>query len=240
MADAKKITELPSHATWAGTDLVEVVRDPAGVPVNEKGTLADLGAFLGGGYPLVPLAPFSVAGWTWVNQGPATVIETGHAVFMTCPSVAGENIRALVKSLPAGTPTITVGLIPVTWRLNYCSLGLALRESATGKLVSFMFDTYVSARQISGRRNTSPTAFASSMTATPYIAAPPTVWYFRSQFTAAQYVFSWSLDGVNFLPYLTENKNAFFTTAPDQIGLMQMNNCGTSISASFVHWSETA
>lgn len=212
----------PSIELWADTD--ETPATPAS----------------GGGYPLVALQPFSTTGWTWVNQGAATVAETARSVFLTCPSVASENVRALVTALPAGTPTITVGLIPVHWQVNFCMTGVALRESATGKLVSFQIENGASVRCVSGRKNTNPTTIASGIGGTPFIALPPAIWFLRVQITATQYVLTWSANGVDFTPFITENKNAFFTTGPDQIGLMLQNfNSGTNIYTSYVHWSES-
>jgi hypothetical protein len=194
-------------------------------------------AAAGGGWPLVPFVPFSTAGWTWVNQGTATVTEGGGVVYMTAPSIAAENVRALVTALPAGTPTITVAaMFNPGHALNTCFLGLLLRESATQKLSILEVAGQSGGALLGVRRNTSATLWASNA-----ILTPPTLWptfsYIRVGVTATQYVYSYSYDGVNFTTLLTENKNAFLTTAADQIGIMVMNsNTGATIGASFLSW----
>jgi hypothetical protein len=195
----------------------------------------------GGGYPLVPLSPFSIASWTWVNQGSVTVTEGSNIVYLSCPSVAGENIRAKVKTLPAGTPTITLALIGAPmYVVNYCVAGLALRESATSKIVQWCLQSGATGGTvIQGRRSLNATSVASVMGQTPNLAALQPILFLRVQMTATQYVFWYSFDGVNFVSQFTENKNAYFTTAPDQIGIFIANNSGTTSGASLLSWVET-
>jgi hypothetical protein len=189
----------------------------------------------------VPLVPFSTTGWTWVNQGSATIVEDGGSVFLTCPTAAGENVRALVKALPAGTPTITLAVLLAAYPVNYCIVGLTLRESATQKLVSFQHVTGATGLcQYHARRNTNPTTFASSAggPSANFITTPP-IHFIRVRITATQYVYDYSFDGINFVQTFTENKNAFFTTAPDQVGLMVMNGSGAPLYVPFLSWRET-
>jgi hypothetical protein len=190
-----------------------------------------------GGWPLVPLVPFSTAGWTWVNQGAATVTEGGGVVYMTAPSIAAENVRALVTALPAGTPTITLAaMFNPGAPISTCFLGLLLRESATQKLSILEVAGQSGGVLLGVRRNTSATLWSANAILTANVLWPM-LFYIRIGVTATQYVYAYSFDGVNFTPLLTENKNAFLTTAADQIGIMVMNsNTGVTIGASFLSW----
>jgi hypothetical protein len=197
-----------------------------------------------GGYPLAPLAPFSVTGWTWFNQGTATVTEGGGIVFITDPvTTAGEALRGQTKALPAGTPTITVGVLAPTYGLitgGRCA-GVTLREAGTGKLVSLSVYTDNSGNFVHWARNASPTTLTSSGN-TPRLAWIPPIVFLRVQITATQYVFTYSYDGRNFIPVLTDNKSVFFTTGPDQIGWCCINTfagAGVGTFASFLSWQET-
>lgn len=211
-------------------------------PTIELWADTDATASPSGGYPLVSLSPFSVAGWTWVNQGAAAYSENSRSVVMTCPSAAAEQNRILVTALPVGTPTIVLGLVPWLYAVDLCFAGLTLRESATGKLVHLTVASGAGTLQIAGRRCTSPSAFASNAAGIVAFKVLPPLLFFRVRILATQYALDWSFDGLNFIAgpgSLTENKNAFFTTGPDQVGIFMQNSCGTTSYASFIHWSQT-
>ena len=200
-------------------------------------------AAVGSGFPPVPLVPMSTVGWTWFNQGTATVTEASGVVYakLDAPGFV-ENSRGQVKALPTGTPTITMAMmpnVPIPGGGGSAATGIVLRESATGKLIEVGFSNVNGTLRFEIRKMNSPTSAAAGGS---FIAMPPFVpslFFFRVQITATQHIFSYSMDSVNQIVLLTENKNAFFTTAADQVGWFSYTH-GTSgsIWTSFMSWRE--
>jgi hypothetical protein len=193
----------------------------------------------GGTFPFVPFSPFSVAGWTWVNQGGASVTEGSNIVHAVLPAVSANAIRGQVKALPAGTPTVTVATIPLLWTVAQSQAGIALRESATDKWVALFLTGYTAGLSVEYHKHTTATTYSTGVSV-GVLWTFGSMLYLRFQITATQYVASVSLDGVNFAPVLTENKNAFFTTGPDQIGwAMKCQQTTRAIACSYLSWLET-
>jgi hypothetical protein len=103
---------------------------------------------------------------------------------------------------------------------NYRGGGLVLRESATGKILSFGFivntGSFSMGMQIG--RYTNSTTFASTPYSFAWFNALQVVW-FRVSITGGTTLNLFiSSDGVNFVKIYSELKTASFTTAPDQWG----------------------
>jgi hypothetical protein len=199
----------------------------------------DVAPSSGGGWPLVPFVPFTTVGWTWVNQGGATVTEGSNVVFFSCPSVPGDQQRLLVKTLPAGTPTITlVSMFNPAFRYNYVAMGPCLRESGSGKFLHFFYQTNTGGGGLGYQRWNSPTSYNAAPLLINTTGGSGFV-YQRIRVTATAYVFSLSFDGVNFTDLATENKSAFLTVGANQIGLCVNNQSGYAAGASFLSWVES-
>jgi len=98
---------------------------------------------------------------------------------------------------------------------------------------------YVSGLSLEYHKHTTATT-QSTATSIGVLWSYGAIFYLRFQITATQYVGTFSLDGINFMPFLTENKNTFFTTAPDQIGwAMKCQQTTRAIGCSYVSWKET-
>lgn len=232
MAD-QKITQLPRTTTPTGDDLLVLVNDPGGTAVTQAATISHVLA-LSSGFPLVSLQPFSITGWTWHNQGSATVTETARSVFFTLPSGSGNN-RGLTKALPGGTPTITLAVQAFIPGGQTTTFHLQLRESTTGRTVRYGLSGDQQA--FVGSRLNSDTSWANNF-ANQSLTHSPGLAFFRVQLTATQYTFAFSVDGIHFIDALTENKNAFFASGPDRVGFGGENSLATAY-ATFVHWSES-
>jgi hypothetical protein len=206
----------PTYELWADTS------GTAGTPIS--------------GFPFVPFTPFSTVGWTWVNQGSATVTEGSNIVYMSTPSASGENLRALTKALPAGTPTITLACL-LSGARNSLQAGLLLYESATQKGLAICINAASGGLEFQVKRENSPTSFNALLTNIAWVAGP--IYYLRIRVTATQYLFDVSGDGVNWIPWVTENKTAFLTAGADRIGIYMLNNSGQVGSASFLSWAES-
>lgn len=81
-------------------------------------------------------------GWSWVNQSTSTYVEASGYGRIAAPAGAGsgEILRAVVRAVPAGaswTATMKVASTRITNLASVYGPTLFLRESSTGKLVSF-------------------------------------------------------------------------------------------------------
>lgn len=80
------------------------------------------------------------SGWSWVNQGSASFVERFGAGLVRHPGAAGDDVKGAVVSL-SGAPAAwrAVAKLGMAKRdTNYFDAGLMLRESASGKLVTFV------------------------------------------------------------------------------------------------------
>jgi hypothetical protein len=84
------------------------------------------------------VTPPPATGWVWVNQGAATAAEAGGAWHLDLPAdTGGNNLRALTRAIPGGTPRALSALVECDLMQTGNRCGLVLRETLTGKLIFF-------------------------------------------------------------------------------------------------------
>lgn len=76
------------------------------------------------------------AGWSWVNQGGATISTNGPVQTLDVPGVISVQARLRVRSCPATPWTLRAWLIDVRGS-GGTDEGLVLRESSTGEVYRF-------------------------------------------------------------------------------------------------------
>ena len=177
-------------------------------------------------------------GWTWVNQGAATVDTSKGAIHLAAPSTAPTQLRAYVRTAPATPWTVTacVSLLPTlsTTSGAFAVGGLVYRESGTGEMITFVvtwvYDATASYYTITSGKLNSATSFSA-----PYfahrIAAPGRVWL-RIADNGTNRISSWSNDGKNFAALHTVSRTDWLTA--DQYGIAaegaSMNGAVTVLS----------
>lgn len=170
---------------------------------------------------------------TWVNQGTATFTTSAPVLYLEGPNGGnGVNLRGLVRSLPATPFTViaAVRLLAFGGNTNNTKGGLILRESGTGKLVSFGIgaagavttDAYASA--------TSTSSIASQVSSMLNGA----IEWLKIADNGTNRVLSFSHDGIQWMQFDSRTRSSNFTTAPDQIGIFidpwnGYGNCGIQI-----------
>lgn len=165
------------------------------------------------------------AGVTYDNQGTATVLQQYGAVTLQAPSTAGIAWRTLKRSL-AGAAAAWLGTMKVGATAELSSsdsvAGLVLRESSSGKLLTFY--NYSSA---SGESNIYIVRWASATDTGPTVVAGPLkTWpvgfmpYLRvRKNSAVSYDFEYSRDGQTWYSMLAgHNPSAFVGSGLDEIG----------------------
>lgn len=74
-------------------------------------------------------------GWSWVNQGGATITtETGGGLTLVAPAGAGENLRIYARTM---TSTFIAHVQQFAPKTDSNGTGIGVRDSATGKIVLF-------------------------------------------------------------------------------------------------------
>jgi hypothetical protein len=168
--------------------------------------------------------------WTWVTQGSCTASWTSGLISISCPTDAGAAYHCLMQTAP-GTPYTFKGLsywtnIPTANETGIVIAGVAFRESSTGKTI--IFGAY------SQNTNHPAEVAVSRYTGTGVSGGPTTLSSqlpvgiagtgisgntYSIQNTGANTVYTYSSEGVVFPTVISEAKNTFFTTGPDQVGI---------------------
>lgn len=193
-----------------------------------------------GGNGILTLTPPVLSNFTWVNQGTATAVQNGNTIFVQTPNLAGDNIRLLVKSIPAAPKRIAIWFLGTMWQANYCGMGLALRESSSGKLVVFAAEFNSGSTKLGAVKYNSPTSYNSDYSGSPSTALSipwPVGLSFRLD-TGGNRYFDFSVDGPNWINQFSTLNTDFIT--PDQIGFyVNAGGNGNAVSMSLLSYSES-
>jgi hypothetical protein len=163
------------------------------------------------------------AGWSWINQiAGATYTEEHGAGRIDFPALANTSeVVGVFRSLPAlASFTITGKLrLHVRAPANYLGPALLLRESSTGKILTWF--EYLSNMQTGGNLWTNATSFNSTVIgsgttlATAQQGIPP-YWRIRKN-SATSWDFLVSYDGIGWAPWFTGINVSTWLT-PNQFG----------------------
>lgn len=245
-------TTYSADVTWVNSIIINTRRHTDGTlldPQNLRLTMTDPTALMGGGIngvtldkdryapPLVADFPVLV-GTNGTNPNVAFSATTGCVIGSGSNFAVGDNIRGAFRNLPAGSWTVVTKVKSLHRNLNYATSGLTLRESATGKMETFGFDTTT----FGLIRWNSPTSYNSTPKTYVYGFLPE---WFKINFDGTNLNYYTSHDGVNWTYLAVYAKAAFFTTAPDQAGFAHhisqqtagdWTPSGTDASLSYVYY----
>jgi hypothetical protein len=170
--------------------------------------------------PLWPQTPPPATAWTAVNPGAAVQSFLPGGPMTVSISGYSNGISGFVRALPAPPYTITVQMLP-TYAPTYASeCGMILRDSASGKLITYNFLTDANANggitcEIGSFTWNSPTSFNGiydNRRLYPYTLAR----FHRIRDDGTTRTVSLSGDGIFFARWLAIARSDFIT--PDQIG----------------------
>lgn len=182
----------------------------------------------------------ALGSFTWVNQGTATASDyASGGAYMDVPKYSGDNCRMLVRTLTAPFKVTScirwgTGANSATSISQGTKVGLCFRESATGKIVA---NAWRGNRNMTVSSFDSPTAINTNINYASWRVNGP-VW-FQLEYDGADLYYRRSIDGINFIQQYTHAKDAFFTTAPDQVGMFvndAHNHADTQ--AQYLSWIE--
>lgn len=161
------------------------------------------------------------SGWSWTNQGSATVSVNGDIV-LTAPAVSGNNSRLYLRSLSPGAYTLVARIAPCLMGVNNSKAGLCLYETSSQKTVLFGFgyEGYYTAQVI---LLNNPSSYASAPTAVSFPFQPVFLKIVDDGVTNRTY--SISTDGRSYLQLLSHSRTTWGT--PDKIGIQAASENAT-------------
>jgi hypothetical protein len=189
--------------------------------------------------------------FAWTNQGVGPtggiVVASGSMIYLSCPSSGAGGLRVRKKAAP-GTPyTVTIGFIPM-WSADsgfFPGMGLCLRQSGSGKLVTYSY-TLATNAFIRTQKWTTETSFSAGYTNTT-----PN-WEAISNFLTGQIVwqqvtddgtnlkFRVSNDGIHWIQTFSVSRTDFLTVSgPDEVGIMVFTSGNYEASMTLLHWEES-
>lgn len=168
------------------------------------------------------------SGWSWVNQGGASVVTTNGSLQLLAPAVSGDNVRLYVRSALNSTFVVTMVCSGDIFMVDSATTGLMFREAATGKIAGVKLSTSSGSYSVRAIRWSSPTGGGSIIgTANPLLRFHKFI-VLQMELTASNVIYRFAYDSRNtFFDLATEAKTASFTTAPDQYGLGVNTNNST-------------
>jgi hypothetical protein len=182
-------------------------------------TAASNGSGGGGGSDHAPLVPPPDTGWSWVNQGGASM--TVGDDFLRIEGGASGNatdIRGLFRTIPAYPYRVTAALRVTRLQKPIQGAGIALRQSSGGGLVALMDGSFAADpyRRMQFVKLNSPTSANSNYRALG-VAFGDLIWL-RLEDNGTNRIASFSNNGYQWLQYESVPRADFIT--PDQIGVV--------------------
>ncbi|MDX4957939.1 DUF4249 domain-containing protein [Delftia acidovorans] len=179
----------------------------------------------GGGSSLeAPFVAPPQTGWSWVNQGSSTLVDSvSEQVLISAATGSGANLVARARSAPAAPYTLTARLRSLRPTKPFVSTGIGLRNSATGQLVVFDILSPTTGTKIRVTKFNTSVSFSADYTTLEFPSIVD-IWM-RIADNGTNRVFSYSSDGVYWTQFFSVGRTDF--TTPDQLIFM----AGTENSA---------
>lgn len=170
-------------------------------------------------------------GFSWVNQGSATINTVDSGLTLYTPSSGSDSLRTRVMTAP-GTPYQVVARFTIApLATNFVGGGLCWRDSASGKIQSWGH-LYSGAVAMASQNWNSATSFSANQIAA--ISSAPVPWW-RLVDDGTNRKCDVSSDGVNWVTVGSFARTTFIT--PDQVGFfVNTNTVSRDITMTVHHW----
>ena len=159
--------------------------------------------------------PPPTTGWSWVNQGPATLIEADDRIAISVPAGTTSDLRCRIRAVPS-TPYVLTAYFEAEIAVTaYPNSGLVLYDSASGKFITFQVSSGGPMYYLVQYYNAATNGFA----ATAYILAmvDRRVW-FRVTDDGTTRSFLYSISGDTWMPLFSHAHTDWIT--PTDIGIL--------------------
>jgi hypothetical protein len=178
--------------------------------------------------------PPLAASLTSVNVTTATLVDNAGSRFLNAPDISASHGQFWVKTLASGAYTWITHL--ETWLISatFTAGGLALRDSAGGKIITFEQSVFSSTLNL----NVTQWSDANTRVSNPLLKT-----MFGKQFNwfkihddgTTNRTYSVSHDGINWLDVLVEGRTTFLGVAPNQAGIVAVAN-GAAVGLGVYSW----
>jgi hypothetical protein len=184
----------------------------------------------------------SVAGWSWVNQGGSSLVQSAGAAFYLFQPNTTESVRLRVHSFGQAQYTTACFIPGPLFATDYNAVGICLRDGAN-KFVAFHLIAGATVLGFQVRRNNSPTSNASTTAASANLRALGGPVWLRMEFDTTSpgfYRFFFSFDGLNWTLYMDWERVDTFVLSASQVGVIGFGTLTTGIypGCSVISWSE--
>jgi len=217
-------------------------RGPAGI----DGAAGAAGANGADGAPAVAISVPS-SGWSWVNQGSATISTNASkdvgSVYLKAAITGGDSFRLRVRSLPAGKQVIAAirPFVQPGAAIAEPQAGILWRESSSGKFAAVSFLRNYNLPSDVGiwlpKYNNETTYSGGRYTRPDYEKPMPMgVYWLKLKDDGANRIFSMSVDGENWHTHHSIGRTDFLTA--DQFGFF-VNSAGMEAGIQILRWEES-
>lgn len=207
------------------------------LPADGVHLLRDTGAAWNPWGRLTPMTipPLSSA-LTALNVTTATLSDSAGTLFLKAPNISVAHGQFWLKSLAAGAYTWIVHLETTLFFGTDSQCGLALRDTGTGKIISFEHQdantTQIGLRVIQWTDANTRSNSALNM----QIVGAAFPWMKIHDDGTTNRTYSVSRDGINWYDVLTESRTTWIGAAPNQAGIFATAN-GSDVSLGVYSWS---
>lgn len=200
-----------------------------------EAAIAPAGSGSGGSTGAEFTAPPAASGFSWDNQGSATLTDANGGLLFTVPANGGTSIRVAYKSAPATPYKIETAFFLNAPGVDYLRAGLAFRQSSDGKIVYHALG-YSGKYGYFGYKFTNATGFSGTYNDTGWLPVGG-LWWLRIGDSGTNRTVELSADGWNWFEIHSVSRTDFLTA--DQIGLcVDSNNATYGVKAQFMHWKQ--
>ena len=201
------------------------------LPTDAPYVLRDTGAAWEAWGPVRRLTVPPSSGWSWANQGGATIATSGGAHTIVAPAVGGANQRIRYRTAPATPYTITALLAWDGLGLNYHHLGIGFRQSSDGKDSLIKWQGSVVLIQ---NWNTA-TSYNGAPSITSVGAIYDSLFWFRISDDGTNRTYSYSRNGYGWFQVYQVSRTTFLTA--DQVFFaVETQTTSYPAAATLLHW----
>ena len=205
-------------------------------PSDGAGVYRDTGAAWASWGPLMPFTEPPSAGWSWVNQGSATIDATKGGIYLEDATGVATEIRGRFRSISAPYVVTAAFLRRAHYNANEEAAGICFRQSSDGKLITFQVrQDYV----IQVTKFSSPGTGVANYISTswPTVLMPAPVFVLRIEDDNTNRKCYWSGDGQHFTLIHTVGRTDYLTA--DEVGFnLYTHNAGVTHGEWLLSWAE--
>lgn len=209
-------------------------------PENSIALLYDNGSEFKPYGPIWDLTSPPSTGWTWDNQGSATIAETNGVLTVLTTDSNSTELRVRKRAAPTPPYTITTLICPTILFKNYHGFGIGFRQSSDSKMVLFSIvadEVYYNPRFLVETWSNSST-YVSTLRSS--MIPSQSYYWLRIRDNNTNRYYEFSSDGKNFNEFYSEGRTTYLTANENCFFIRGQNNTTPNIpvSMSVLSWKQ--